>query len=271
MASSVAFEYRKHALIVPVSVCGIQTSFILDTGAGLNLLSDRLAARIGCTPDGSTFTGPRMSGQPLTIPLGSVRSLELGAHVARDVAVGLFDMPAMAGFDGIDGMLSLTYFRSVPITIDYQAGLVVIEDQVSLGRRLDAGTPVTVHLDNDGDSTDLMLGIDLPNGRAITVEVDTGSETLVLDVSLAADAGVDLRAESTTKHESKDETGYEFVRYFATISGEISVTGAPKIRMPDPDVMFQKIIYDGLIGDRFLRNFTTTYDLVNSRMIFAVP
>ncbi|HYK34247.1 MAG TPA: hypothetical protein VEV63_19900 [Streptosporangiaceae bacterium] len=41
--------------------------------------------------------------------------------------------------------------------------------------------------------------------------------------------------------------------------------------MADSDVMFQKIIYDGLIGDRFLRNFTTTYDLVNSRMIFAVP
>lgn len=55
------------------------------------------------------------------------------------------------------------------------------------------------------------------------------------------------------------------------MSGDISVTGAPKIRMSNPEVMFQKIIYDGLIGDRFLRNFTTTYDLVNSRMIFAVP
>jgi hypothetical protein len=25
--------------------------------------------------------------------------------------------------------------------------------------------------------------------------------------------------------------------------------------------MFQEIIYDGLVGDRFLRNFTVTYDL----------
>lgn len=271
MATSVAFEYRKHVLVVPVSVCGIQTSFILDTGAGLNVISDRLAARVGCTAGGSTFTGRRMSGQPLTIPLGSVKSLELCAHGARDVAVGRFDMPAAAGFDGIEGMLSLTYFRSVPMTIDYQAGLVVIEDQASLGRRLDTGTSVTVDLHNDEASTDLMLGIDLPNGRAISVEVDTGSDTLVLDVSLAADAGVDLQGEDTTKFESKDETGYEFVRYFATMNGEISVTGAPKIRMTGPDVMFQKIIHDGLIGDRFLRNFTTTYDLANSRMIFAVP
>jgi hypothetical protein len=35
--------------------------------------------------------------------------------------------------------------------------------------------------------------------------------------------------------------------------------------------MFQQIIHDGLVGDRFLRNFTTTYDLARSQMIFATP
>ncbi len=34
-------------------------------------------------------------------------------------------------------------------------------------------------------------------------------------------------------------------------------------------VMIQEIIYDGLVGDGFLRNFVVTYDLPNSRMIFA--
>lgn len=34
--------------------------------------------------------------------------------------------------------------------------------------------------------------------------------------------------------------------------------------------MVQKIIYDGLIRDQFLRNFVTTYDLARSRMIFAL-
>jgi hypothetical protein len=41
--------------------------------------------------------------------------------------------------------------------------------------------------------------------------------------------------------------------------------------MTDPPVMFQEIIYDGLVGDSFLRNFTTTYDLPRSRMIFSSP
>jgi len=33
--------------------------------------------------------------------------------------------------------------------------------------------------------------------------------------------------------------------------------------------MFQSIIYDGLAGQSFLKNFTITYDLDRSRMIFA--
>jgi hypothetical protein len=39
----------------------------------------------------------------------------------------------------------------------------------------------------------------------------------------------------------------------------------------NPDVQFQEIIYDGLLGDRFLRNFIVTYDLPRSRMIFTLP
>jgi hypothetical protein len=35
--------------------------------------------------------------------------------------------------------------------------------------------------------------------------------------------------------------------------------------------MFQKIIYDGLIGDAFLRNFVVTFDVAAARMIFAIP
>ena len=99
--------------------------------------------------------------------------------------------------------------------------------------------------------------------------MDTGSDAIVLDVTLAAEAGVDLAAASTRTHQSTDETGYKFTRYFATVSGEVSVTGAPEFRVAGPEAIFQKIIYDGLIGDPFLRNFVTTYDLAGSRMIFA--
>ena len=38
----------------------------------------------------------------------------------------------------------------------------------------------------------------------------------------------------------------------------------------DPEVMFQRIIYDGLVGDAFLRRFTVTYDLPRERVVFGV-
>lgn len=265
------FEYLAHVLTIPVTVCDIETKFIFDTGIGLNLISETLATEVGCCPDGSTFTGRRMSGQAVTVPLGTLASLRVGASQMRNVPVGIFDMHAMAGLGDVEGFISLSCFRALPVTVDYPAGLLVVEDEASLARRAAAGTPVAVHVSHDGCSTDLMLSIDLPGGRPVSVEVDTGSDTLILNERLAADTGIDLQGQGIRQVRSRDETGHEFVRYFTALRGDIKVSGAPLIRMTDPPVMFQEIIHDGLVGDSFLRNFTTTYDLANSRMIFAGP
>jgi hypothetical protein len=271
VASAVPFEYIAHVLTIPVRVCGIDTKFIFDTGIGLNLISEDLAARVDCHPDGSTFTGRRMSGQALTVPLGHLRSLQAGASLMRHVPVGIFDMHAMAGLGDVEGFVSLSFFRTTPVTIDYSAGLLVVEDEASLTRRAAAGTSVAVQVGYDGCSTDLMLGLDLPSGKPISVEVDTGSDVLILNEQFADDAGIDLQDQQVQKAAATDETGHEFVRYFTELRGDVKVSGAHSIRMTNPPVMFQEIIYDGLVGDRFLRNFTTTYDLAHSRMIFAIP
>jgi predicted aspartyl protease len=267
----VPFEYLAHVLTIPVRVCPIEARFIFDTGIGLNLISEDLAAKVGCHPDGSTFTGRRMSGQAVTVPLGSLGSLQIGASRMLDVPVGIFDMHAMAGRGDVEGFVSLSFFRTTPVTVDYSAGLLIMEDEASLAQRAMAGTSVTVQVRQDACSTDLTVGMDLPNGKKVTVEIDTGSDTLILDERFAEDAGIDLRSEAVRTVQATDETGHEFVRYFCELHGDVTVSGAPSITMTNPPVMFQKIIHDGLVGDGFLRNFTTTYDLANSRVIFAIP
>jgi hypothetical protein len=269
VATPVALEYLAHLLTVPVTVSGIETRFIFDTGIGPNLISESLAAKAGCVADGSTFTGRRMSGQAVQISLGSVASLDVGSYRCSDLRVGIFDMHAMAGLGGVEGFLSLSCFRGTPVTVDYTAGLVVIEDEASLARRAAVGIPVAVRVELDGCSTQVMLGIDLPDGRPVMVEVDTGSDCLILNEELAGHAGVDMHGDRTRKVEGEDETGNAVVRYFSTVNGDISVTEAPLIRVAGPEVMLQKIVYDGLVGNAFLSRFTTTYDLANSRMIFA--
>lgn len=118
-------------------------------------------------------------------------------------------------------------------------------------------------------STDVYIDLTLPGGQSVKVEVDTGSDSLILNQPFAAQNAIDLEADGIRKLLGQDETGHEYARYFTTLPGDISLTAAPTFRQHDPQVMFQKIIYDGLIGDEFLRNFVTTYDLAQSRMIFA--
>ncbi|HEY1639961.1 MAG TPA: hypothetical protein VGG35_04690 [Streptosporangiaceae bacterium] len=212
-----------------------------------------------------------MSGQAIAVLLGSAGSFEIGGTRLPDVPVGIFDMHAMAGLGDVAGFLSLTCFRTIPVTVDYAAGLLVLEDEASLAQRAAAGTPVAVQVGVDGCSTDLKLGLELPGGRPVSVEVDTGSEVLILDEDCARDAGIDLHGPGVRTVAANDETGREVVRYFTDLRGDVTVSGSPAAHVTDPPVMVQKIIYDGLAGVRFLRNFTTTYDLARSRMIFAIP
>ena len=105
----------------------------------------------------------------------------------------------------------------------------------------------------------------------MSVEVDSGSDCLILDERFASELSIDLGDEGVRKLAGLDETGSPFTRYFTALSGDIAVAGEPLIRQANPDVMFQKIIYDGLIGNGFLKNFAVTYDLPGARVIFARP
>ena len=252
----VRFEYLQHLVTLPVTAGGVEARFVFDSGIGLTLLSESLAGRIGCEPTGSTFTGRRMSGQEVGVPLAALGSLEVGGYSLGDLTVGVFDL----GIDGIDGFLSLDFFRDAPVTVDYGS------QQIHVGGP-PAGVPVGVRLDRDGPSTAVYLPLELPNGRVVSVEVDMGSDALILDERFAAELGIDL--EDARKVEGRDETGHEYARYFTSLSGTVCVPTAPSLAQRDPEVMFQRIIYDGLVGHAFLRNHVVTFDLPSERLVFS--
>jgi Aspartyl protease len=76
--SVVPFRYLADLVTVPVLAGGRPARFVVDTGTGVTLVSESLAARAGCQPDRSAYTGRRMSGHPVTLPLGSLSSLQVG-------------------------------------------------------------------------------------------------------------------------------------------------------------------------------------------------
>jgi hypothetical protein len=265
------FEYVSHLVTVPVQAGGRQARFVLDTGIGVTLLSRSLATAAGCAADGSVYTGKRMSGQQVSIPLGTLSSLSVAGCPTEDHQVGILDMGQMAGLDGIDGFLSLNAFLTTPFTVDYPAGLLVIEDAVSLASRAAAGVAVDVQVERQGCATDINVALDVPGCGPVMAEVDMGSDALILNEPLAAKMGIDLGGENVRTVSGQDETGGRYDRYFTTLPGTVSLAAAPAIRQANPEVMFQKIIYDGLVGNAFLRNFVVSYDLPAARMIFALP
>jgi hypothetical protein len=255
---SVPFEYLQHLVTLPVTAGARETRFVFDSGIGLTLVSRALADELGCEA-GETFSGKRMSGQDVSVPLATLDSLAVGGFARRDLTVGVFDM---VDFDGIEGFLSLDHFRETTVTVDYAGQRVTIGEPGS-------GVPVDVRVERDGPSTAVYMPLELPNGRTVSVEVDMGSDALILDEPLAGELGIDLAADDVRTVHGCDETGHEYTRHFTTLTGVVRVPGAPSLAQRDPEVMFQRIIYDGLVGDAFLRNFTVTFDVPNARLLFA--
>jgi hypothetical protein len=270
--SATPFERIHHLVTVPGLVGDRKARFVLDTGIGLTLLSDRLCTEIGCCVDGSSFTGRRMSGQEVTVPLATAPPLSFGGVTRHDHVVGII---ALGGFTPelgrVDGFLSLAFFEDTPFTVDYARRAVIVESRTSADERTRDASTVTVRLERDGPAVDAFMRLDLPGARTVEVEIDMGSDSLILDERLAGDVGVDLHRDGVRRLDGHDETGHVYTRFFARLAGSVSATEAPSVAQTDPEVMFQRIIYDGLVGDAFLRGFTVTYDLPRERVVFGAP
>src|SRR5262245_36246005 len=124
----VSFEYVQHLVTVPVTVNDVETRFVLDSGLGLTLVSTQLARAAGCVPTGETFTGRRMSGQDVTLPLATASSISFGGIEVLEVDFGVLDMsPFSEDLAGIGGFLSLAWFAKRPFTVDYRRRAIVVE------------------------------------------------------------------------------------------------------------------------------------------------
>ena len=211
-----------------------------------------------------------MSGQEVTLPLARAASLAVGDLEQDDMVVGILDM---SGFPvevrELGGFISLTFFAETPFTVDYCRGEIVLETAESLAARRARGTGLDLRLERDGPSLTAFCRLTLPNTRSVWTEVDMGSDALILDERLAPELGADLGGEATRRVEGVDETGHEFTRFFTRLDGRVHPDGASDLAQEAPEVMFQRIIYDGLVGDAFLRRFAVTFDLPRAQLILA--
>jgi Aspartyl protease len=268
--SEVSFDYLQHLVTVPVSVNGIESRFVLDSGIGLTLLRNELADAAGVRPTAGSFTGRRMSGQSVTIPLGEIPTMTFAGSTGELVEVGVFDMSSFpSDLAEIGGFLSLAFFADRPMTVDYGRGVVIVETRETLAARYADGVPVAVDVQRDGPSVTMFMPLTIPGGRSISVEIDMGSDELILDERLAEETGASLDGDGVRRVEGTDETGHAYTRRFTRLAGRIHPSTAAHLAQDDPDVIFQRIIHDGLVGHSFLRQHVVTFDVAGAAIVLG--
>lgn len=263
-----------HLVTLEATVSGaVKSRFIFDTGIGPTVISSSLASRVDAVALGTDFKGKRMSGQELSLPLAILDSVNAGGVAFDKVVVAIFDIfsdnsSAPLELRKIGGFVSPALFQDIPFTWNYNSGRIVLESQSTMEAVRSSGRRVPMKVKREGPSVQLMVELELPSGKRIYAEVDTGSSSLILDRKLMGDLGLskEIRKESVL-----DETGRQAERLFASLSGSVCLSSDESIVQVEPPVMFQDIIYDALLGVDFLSRFAVTFDISGSEMIFNIP
>jgi len=176
----VPFRYLDDGIIViPVKVNdSITKDFILDTGSGITMISKTMCDQLKCKST-DTHTGKPMSGQTMTVPISSVKSISLGSLHVSDAPVSILDVEKFIPGSNIGGFLSLGFFRDAAFTVNYVNKNIILETAGSLKTIRSKSNILPVNLDIDGDSLGIFMPLVLPNGGQVSVEVDTGSKSLI--------------------------------------------------------------------------------------------
>ena len=266
--NSVPFEIiDRQFLAVQVLVNGHKQKFIFDTGIGLTLISESLCETIACQPSGS-YVGRRMSGQKLKVPTTEA-AISLSKYTKEREPVGVHnfvdDLPKEWG---VSGFLSLHFFKDQIVTINYDDHTIDVGHKTSIqSRSILASSPIRIH--HDGPSLDISISMQVGGQVLKNLEIDTGSGALILHERFMEKLGVDPNSDQVERRTGKDETANTYVKYFTNLEQGMFPTGYPVARKKIGRVLFQEIIYDGLVGTNFLSQFNMAYDLVNAKLILA--
>jgi hypothetical protein len=262
-----------HMLKIEVNVSGKETFFIFDTGIGVNLISKSLCADLGCKITGST-TGKRMTGQELTVPMSKVESLKVANVQSTRVDTGVWDfkqlLPNTPEFNKVQGYLSLNFFDKQPFTIDYTKNLLIIEDDESLNERIKQGTTVPISKRYQGSALTIHVPVKSPINKTLDMQLDLGTDILTISDKYLGDFKPYFDKTTVKTQSIKDETGFNRNRVFVKLNGDVGLLSKNLRSQKGPKVMFQRIIYDGIIGNNFFKDRVVTYDLKNSRLIIDI-
>jgi hypothetical protein len=139
--------------------------FVVDTGAGPNIIDDAVARRLGLPATGVQRVGSP-GGEAVEAHRYGARVLAAGGLRIVDTELLGIDLAALAG-DTFQGILGMRNLRDYLVTFDYPSSHLVVESG-----SLSAAAPGTVPYDAGGRLIRFDIDVD---GVTVAADLDTGS------------------------------------------------------------------------------------------------
>jgi hypothetical protein len=247
-----------------------QHAFILDTGAGLTVLSQSLVEKLGGKPAGQ-YTGFRMTGERMDLQLYTIPELHIGPVVQRQVLVAGWDGFDNFHIDGIalhiGGIVALSFFRDQPVTLDFEHHQLIFETSASLAQRRRSETTVPALLDEERGISFTLFAPFRVGPHTAECEVDTGSQGYVIHQRYMDLLGLKKESDAVTKVEHTSILGMKEVRYKATAT--LSLEGVSDSSLQNTPVLFENLIYDCNVGANYWAHRAVTFDIPHKSLIVS--
>lgn len=223
----------------------------LDTGQSTALLlSSRVADRLGLPVAFQVSVGDGSRRNAAKVDMVSIESLKLGGAVFRDLMGIVMDVPG-------DGALGFSLFCDCLFTLDAGRGRILLEE----GK-----------LPLSDDETILPLVMDRGATPSITIKMAGRDISVLIDsawkeyVAVPAVLESELPLKASPIPTRRVATLFnEFEIKAANLDGDICI-GAHRIE--DPELEFNGMLPEVILGHKILRDFVVTFDQRNLRIRF---
>ncbi|HEX8845017.1 MAG TPA: aspartyl protease family protein [Pyrinomonadaceae bacterium] len=255
-------------VIVPASVNGDGPhQFILDTGAGVSLLTPEFARRLNVAVTGSKEGAG--AGGKVTVSLGTVESLSVGQARVENLQVGITDELSRIGAAigaKIDGNIGYNYLKAFRLTLDYQKQTLQLARAGQEGDGTQTRAGMKFKLAHTAKPL-ILVPVFLNGAGPYIFALDTGASTTVLSHEVAQIQGI-----KTTAIPNMTGAG-------GTMKGAVGVVNSlalgearreqMQVVISDFLEMLGKIVatkLDGIIGYNYLKEFRVTIDYPNETL-----
>lgn len=254
-------EYLAHLATIQITVNGTGPhTFIVDTGAGVTVLNQTLAASLNLPVVGKTEVGSPMGSAPIEADSLAIDSLGIGAVMISNPPAIAMELDAIfSPLDAPAGILAAASLDGYLMTIDFPNGYVLVrpgELPPADGRRV---------LEYGHGSVVPHLPIDVA-GKTIDVALDTGAPT---EISLPSHYAEVLPLTSPPAVTGTGRTvDAEFEVSTATLDGSLNLG---EIEFPGATIQFNDRARYGNLGMRILAELSLTIDSKNHRIAVDRP